>query len=289
MSTPLPPAFYDRDPLDVAPALLGAIVVHRLADGTIRRGRIVETAAYRGEADLACHASRGRTARTETMYGAAGRAYVYLIYGMYDMLNAVTSAVGDPSAVLIRAIEPLEGMTRSTDGPGKLTRALGVTRALNGACLETSLLVIVPGGAPARIETSPRIGVEYAGEWASRPWRFFDPHSRFVSKSRLSKDQEGLVRQQVGLFGREHEPRRRHELERLRARDLDRLGRPLGQAPLLELDEDQAGARRHRGNESGQPRTATGDVVQHVADEDQVGVRRDGRVLGRDHGGADVR
>lgn len=185
--TPLPRDFYAADPLEVAPALLGALLVHRHPLHGERVGRIVETEAYRDEEDLACHASRGRTRRTETMYGPAGHAYVYLIYGMYDMFNAVTWPEGRPSAVLVRAVEPISGIERTTDGPGKLTRALGIDRTLNGCDLTGDRLFIVPGEARvarADIETSPRIGVDYAGEWAARPWRFSVAGSAHVSRRR---------------------------------------------------------------------------------------------------------
>lgn len=179
---PLPQSFYAREVLDVARDLLGCTLVMTDVDGQRRAGRVVETEAYRGEEDLACHASKGRTARTEVMYGPAGRAYVYLIYGMYELLNAVTGAVGEPSAVLIRAVEPMPGLAGRGDGPGRLTRLLGVTRALNGADLSTSPLRLYAGRPPGVVGVSPRIGVDYAGEWAARPWRFFDAESRSVSR-----------------------------------------------------------------------------------------------------------
>ena len=178
---PLGRAFYDRDPVTVARDLLGAVLVHETATGDTIAGRIVETEAYWGEADLACHAARGRTPRTATMYGPPGHAYVYLIYGMHDMLNAVVGAEGDPSAVLIRAVAPIVGIARPTNGPGRVTRAFGITRSLNGADLTTGNTRIVPGDSPQHIGVSPRIGVDYAGEWAARPWRFFDADSPHVS------------------------------------------------------------------------------------------------------------
>lgn len=178
----LPAAFYAEDAETVARALLGQVLVVAGEDGP-RRGRIVETEAYVGPHDLACHASRGRTRRTEVMFGPSGRAYVYLIYGMYDMLNVVTGAEGDPQAVLLRAVEPLEKVRGATDGPGKLTRALGVTVARhNGASLLGPALWLEPGAAPERVAVTPRIGVEYAGAWKDAPLRFFDPESRFVSR-----------------------------------------------------------------------------------------------------------
>lgn len=178
-------AFYEQDPLVVARGLLGMLLVHR-HDGQERAGRIVEVEAYRGEEDLACHAAPGPTARNAPMYGPAGHAYVYLIYGMYDMMNVVTWPEGAPSAVLVRAVEPVHGIDRKTDGPGKLTRALGITRALNREDLRGERLFIAEGEpVPDRlVEQSPRIGVDYAGEWAARPWRFSVAGNRHVSRRR---------------------------------------------------------------------------------------------------------
>ena len=178
---PLSRSFYGRDAETVAKDLLGAILVVR-SPGAERRARIVETEAYVGPHDLACHAAKGRTARTEVMFGPPGHAYVYFIYGMYDMLNVVTGGVDDPQAVLIRAAEPLEGLDAALDGPGKLTRALGITRALNGADLCRGPLVIVAGEHPRHVETTPRIGVDYAGEWKNAPLRFYDRDSGHVSR-----------------------------------------------------------------------------------------------------------
>ena len=154
-------------------------------DGSVlRSGRIVETEAYLGPRDLAAHSSRGRTARTEVMYGPPGHAYVYFIYGFWNCLNVVTGAPGVPHAVLLRALEPLGGVTDRTCGPGLLCRALHIDRGLNGIDLAGEVLWLERGPAPAprvRIARSPRIGVDYAGEWAQRPWRFFDRASAHVS------------------------------------------------------------------------------------------------------------
>ena len=135
---------------------------------------IVETEAYRGTDDKACHASKGLTPRTAPMFGPPGFAYVYLIYGMYDMLNVTTWPEGEAAAVLIRAIEPLSGIDRSTDGPGKLTRAMGITREHNTLPFSGPTLFLHPGEpiADTDINASARIGVDYAGEWAKKPWRF---------------------------------------------------------------------------------------------------------------------
>jgi len=179
----LPHAFFARSTLAIARELIGMHLVHD--DGrTVRSGRIVETEAYLGPRDLAAHSSRGRTARTEVMYGPPGHAYVYFIYGFWNCLNVVTGAAGVPHAVLLRALEPLAGVTDRTCGPGLLCRALHIDRRLNGVDLTGDVLWLecAPAGAPrVRIARSPRIGVEYAGEWARRPWRFFDRASAHVS------------------------------------------------------------------------------------------------------------
>jgi DNA-3-methyladenine glycosylase len=175
--------------------LLGKYLVRKHSDGkTI--GRIVETEAYVGGKDLACHASRGRTARTEIMFGPAGHAYVYFIYGMYYCLNLVTEAVDHPSAVLIRALEPVEGidlmkarrrseqLRNLASGPGKLCQALAIDKFLNGADVCGSVLYVEDRGEPApKILATPRIGVDYAGKWKDKPWRFLIRGNEFVSKT----------------------------------------------------------------------------------------------------------
>jgi DNA-3-methyladenine glycosylase len=178
----LPLSFHARDPVKVARALLGMDLVH-LSRGRVRSGRIVETEAYLGPHDLACHSSKGRTPRTEVMFGPPGHAYLFLVYGMHLCVNVVT---GDGAAVLIRALAPGEGLEGArTDGPGRLTRALGLKLGLNRAPLDRPPLFLARGVAvPSRhVEVSPRIGVDYAGEWASRPLRFHDRRSAFVSHS----------------------------------------------------------------------------------------------------------
>ena len=176
--------FYARDTLTVARELIGMHLVR--ADGdTVRRGRIVETEAYQGPEDLAAHSSRGRTRRTEVMFGPPGHAYVYFIYGFWHCLNVVTEAEGVPHAVLLRALEPVSGVEDKTWGPGLLCRAMHIDRKLNGAdlCGDVLWLENPPAGRrqPPRIARSARIGVAYAGEWARRPWRFYDRDSRYVS------------------------------------------------------------------------------------------------------------
>lgn len=179
----LPRSFYDRDTTEVARDLLGRVLVHGP-----RRGRIVETEAYVGEHDLACHASKGRTPRTAVMFGPPGFAYVYLVYGMHHCFNVVTEAEGHASAVLVRALAPLDDAPLAAAGPGRLCRALGIDRSLDGHDLLTAPLVVTSGAPVGRraIARGPRIGVDYAGAWALRPLRFWvrdDPHvSRVVRR-----------------------------------------------------------------------------------------------------------
>lgn len=178
----LPRSFYAREALSVARELIGQHLVHVNSHGR-QVGRIVETEAYQGPTDLAAHSSRGRTKRTEVMFGPAGHAYVYLIYGFWDCLNVVCATEGVPHAVLIRALEPVAGIANTTHGPGLLCRALHVERSLNGIDVTGDVLWIerpVDYRKP-RIERSPRIGVDYAGAWAAKPWRFFDANSAYVS------------------------------------------------------------------------------------------------------------
>ncbi|MFI5381267.1 MAG: DNA-3-methyladenine glycosylase [Tepidisphaerales bacterium] len=174
--------FYQRGAEAVARELVGAILVHR-TDGRDYRARIVETEAYVGTHDLACHASRGKTPRTEVMFRPGGCAYVYFIYGMYQMLNVVTSVEGDAQAVLIRAAEPLDGWEADLSGPGKLTRAMRITRADNGIDLTGEKLFLLAGpGRRPKIEVSRRVGVDYAKEWKDAMLRFFDADSAAVSR-----------------------------------------------------------------------------------------------------------
>jgi len=187
-------AFYEQPTIKVARQLLGKYLVRAHAQGKTV-GRIVETEAYVGGRDLACHASRGRTERTETMFGPAGHAYVYLIYGMYYCLNIVTEALDHPSAVLLRALEPVEGIDlmkqrRQTEdrhnlasGPGKLCQAFEIDKKLNGTdFLGNALYVEDRGDFAPKILATPRIGVDYAGKWKDKPWRFLIRGNEFVSK-----------------------------------------------------------------------------------------------------------
>jgi DNA-3-methyladenine glycosylase len=179
-------AFYQRPAVDLAPDLLGKILVHRRR-GRMLRARIVEAEAYVGTHDLACHASKGRTRRTEIMFGPAGHAYVYLIYGMYPMFNIVASVEGDAQAVLIRAAETLGNWNADLSGPGKLTRAFGITCSQNGLDLTgRELFLLNDCDYQPEIAVTKRIGVDYAGDWTHALLRFIDQKSSAVSKVRAS-------------------------------------------------------------------------------------------------------
>jgi DNA-3-methyladenine glycosylase len=180
---PLARSFYDRPAETVAQALLGKLLVHRVS-GALRVGRIVETEAYLGPHDLAAHSAKGRTARTEVMFGPPGHAYVYLIYGVHHCLNVVTEPAGRASAVLLRALEPIMNITGSTKGPGLLCRALAIDRTMNGRDLLSDDFFIAPPepSDPIHIIARPRIGVDYAGEWAAKPLRYYIEGNAFVSR-----------------------------------------------------------------------------------------------------------
>ncbi|MBM4134100.1 MAG: DNA-3-methyladenine glycosylase [Nitrospira sp.] len=169
---PLARSFYEKPTLTVARNLLGKYLVRERAGGLFS-GRIVEVEAYVGPEDRASHASRGKTKRTEIMFGQAGLTYVYLIYGMYHCFNIVTEREGYPAAILVRAVELESG--ELVDGPGKLCRQLDISRAHNrhDLTLGKQLWVEDRGErlAPRMIVRAPRIGVEYAKEWAKKPWR----------------------------------------------------------------------------------------------------------------------
>jgi DNA-3-methyladenine glycosylase len=205
----LPREFYTRpNVLAVARELLGQVLVVPAADGARVSGLIVETEAYRGPEDRASHAYGGRrTGRTETMYQVGGTAYVYFVYGMYHQFNVVTNVTQVPHAVLVRALEPIEGieLMRSrrpghadadlTNGPGKLCVALGIDRTLDGADLLGDRVWIEEGEGPvprSSISCGPRIGIDYAGEWAMKPWRFWlrghPSVSRRAGAARNSRD-----------------------------------------------------------------------------------------------------
>jgi DNA-3-methyladenine glycosylase len=185
-------AWFDRPATLLAPDLLGSRLVHDAPEGTVG-GRIVEVEAYRGPEDLAAHSARGRTPRNAVMFGPPGHLYVYLIYGLHHCLNVVGGPGHKPEAVLIRALAVDEGVElartrrgtqvpdqRLASGPGNVGSALGVDRGLNGADLLDGPVRVEPRSGPRpRVSRGPRIGVGYAGAWASRPLRFWitdDPH-----------------------------------------------------------------------------------------------------------------
>ncbi len=165
-------AFFARETREVARDLLDKVLVREL-DGQVLWGRLVEVEAYLGPDDLAAHSKGGRrTPRTEVMFGAPGHAYVYFTYGMHWCLNFVTREQGVPQAVLVRALEPGPGVGRCA-GPGLVTRALGIDRALNGAAFVPPDLYVVDDGAPQRrVYVTPRIGVQGTGVWEKRLLRY---------------------------------------------------------------------------------------------------------------------
>jgi DNA-3-methyladenine glycosylase len=190
MNTILPRSFYARPTIDVARALLGQAIVHHPKGESARIGRIVEVEAYvpsyAGQPDQAAHAFRGRTPRTRVIFGPPGYAYVYLIYGMHECLNIVAEPDGTPGCVLVRALEPVQHLD-AADGPGKLTRALGVTRALYGHDLLKPPLTIRSLGAPLEaIVASPRIGIRRSADWPLRFYLQGNPHVSHPGPVRVS-------------------------------------------------------------------------------------------------------
>lgn len=196
--TKLPREFYTRpNVVTVARDLLGKLLVVPNGDGTRVSGIIVETEAYRGPMDRAAHSYGGRrTKRTETMYGIGGTAYVFFVYGMYNQFNVVTNVEDAPHAVLIRALEPVEGLElmrkrrhsqpdhNLTNGPGKLCLALDIDRGLDRADLLGNKVWLEEGEKipRSRILSGPRIGIDYAEEWVNKPWRFWIRDNSFVSR-----------------------------------------------------------------------------------------------------------
>jgi DNA-3-methyladenine glycosylase len=193
----VPRAFYERETEIVAREMLGTVLECESDEG-LASGIIVETEAYLGEHDLACHAAAGRTARTEALYGPPGTSYVYFIYGMYWCFNAVTRSEGLPSAVLVRALEPLDGLAlmhkrrprirnevELTNGPGKLCTALGIDGSMSGKSLQRKPLLIREGEAipDDKIEVTTRIGITRCPDW---PLRWIVRGNRYVSKGKLS-------------------------------------------------------------------------------------------------------
>lgn len=197
----LPRAFYARPVLTVARQVIGKLLVSESEEG-VTRGRIVESEAYRGPSDRAAHSFGGRrTPRTEAMFGPPGHAYVFFVYGMHWHFNLVTGRTGEPHAVLVRAIEPIDGtalmsarrgmqgdLRNLANGPGKLCEAFAIDRDDYAADLcKAGRLYLVDGPAPKKIGRSERIGVDYAGAWARKKWRFFDAESPFVSRGRNTR------------------------------------------------------------------------------------------------------
>lgn len=188
------PKFYYNDTVNIARGLLGKILIHLLPEGLVM-GKIVETEAYLSRDDPACHAARGETKRNEAMFGPPGNAYVYLIYGMYYCFNVVTGKEGTGEAVLIRALEPLEGimemqqrrgiseLSNLTNGPGKLCQAMGINKAHNKISLTDSDLVIMDTKENPLIASSPRIGIKAGTDLLLR---FYIPNNPYVSRSRFS-------------------------------------------------------------------------------------------------------
>lgn len=179
---PLNAEFFTQPAIEIAPALLGAVLARRVA-GVLRRARIIETEAYLGPKDLASHSSKGLTKRTAVMFGPPGRAYVYFIYGMHTMLNVVVGVEGQAEAVLLRGAEPLDGWEVDLSGPGRLARAFAVTLADNGAPLDNGDLTFHadPAYRP-RIVRRKRVGVDYAGRWRHRLLRFIDAGNPAASR-----------------------------------------------------------------------------------------------------------
>jgi DNA-3-methyladenine glycosylase len=183
-------SWFDRSAAEVAPDLLGTILVHDTPDGRIS-GRIVEVEAYLGPEDLAAHSSRGKTPRNGVMFGSPGHLYVYLVYGLHHCANVVCGPGSKPEAVLFRAVELTEGEplartrrggvphARLAAGPGNLAAAFDIDLRLNGADLLAGPVRLEPGARPAAIDRGPRVGVDYAGDWTDRPLRYLvpdDPH-----------------------------------------------------------------------------------------------------------------
>ncbi len=191
--------YFSMPVVALARDLIGRVLVTASPEG-VTAGRIVETEAYRGPADLAAHSANGRrTPRTEVMFGEPGQVYMYLLYGMHWAFNIVAGPVGAPHAVLVRSLEPLLGLelmmqrrARSANslrpgelcgGPGRLTQAMGLSRAQYGAFLARDACVSLRSGAPncARVKRSPRINIDYAGAWIAREWRFYEQNNPHVS------------------------------------------------------------------------------------------------------------
>lgn len=175
--------FYDRDTIDVAHDLLGKLLVRRGGD-LMRVGKITEVEAYLGPHDQAAHTSRGLTPRTRVMFGPPGYAYVYLIYGMHHCMNVVTDKEGHGSAVLLRALEPVANLSDNTRGPGRLCKAMSINLSHYGhdLCSDELFIALPDAPEPFNVVARPRIGVDYAGEWAHKPLRFYIECNPYVSR-----------------------------------------------------------------------------------------------------------
>lgn len=167
MNSRLPSVFFQRDVLEVAPELLGKALVRQFEDGRTKRYVITEVEAYSGNGDRACHASKGKTKRTEVMFREGGLVYVYLVYGIHWLLNIVTGEEGDASAVLIRGVEEIPG-------PGRVGKALQLDKSFYGENLATSDRIWIEHSEnQPKYRTTSRVGINYAGEpWISKPWRY---------------------------------------------------------------------------------------------------------------------
>lgn len=190
MPRPLGRGFFERGAAQVARELIGCVLVRRVrgqhGEERLLRGRLVEVEAYVGAHDLACHAAKGRTGRTEVMFGRGGHAYVYLIYGMHDMLNIVTGREGDAQAVLVRAAEAVSGFAGPVNlsGPGRLAKGFAIRRGMNGVDMTSREegLWVEPAERVGAIGVGPRVGVDYAGTWAEELLRFYEVGNPAVSK-----------------------------------------------------------------------------------------------------------
>jgi DNA-3-methyladenine glycosylase len=180
----LPRAWYARDALIVARALIGCFVVHEREGGAPRVSRIVETEAYRGPRDRACHARAGLTKRTRSLLGEEGHAYVFFVYGMHECFNVTCNGAGRGHAVLVRAGEPTAGLPAGErlDGPGRFARAMAISRALDAHDLTEPPVYVCARVKRPRVSVTARVGVAYAERWADQPWRFLDATSRHVSR-----------------------------------------------------------------------------------------------------------
>jgi len=165
MNRKLPKSFFQRNALEVAPELLGKYLVRRFESGDIHRFRITDVEVYMGEEDKACHASRGRTSRNAIMYDEGGEIYVYLIYGLYWLLNIITGHKDEPQGIMIRGLEGI-------NGPGRVGKYLKLDKSFYGDSITGDRLWVEDTGDKPEYKTGPRVGIDYAGEWKDMPWRF---------------------------------------------------------------------------------------------------------------------